>query len=264
MKKYLIIIIFMIVISTNLFSLELLEPISKDLTYNDTVELGFFSPGEFFMISFLLEENENYNNISISPNQINDVIVEKTRQTRESIFTEIKLADNLSGPYSLKLILSSENQKREIILNMEITNQVIHSKLINYNPYVKYEQKETITLSIINKSNTTKKIMITSDISDKWFLDKKERLSKEKKIILQPNSVTEQIYQYYPKEIGEKNFTLKIYPKEEDLTNSINYNIKIETIKDLKSIYGSKEHFYPLFNSNLIPIYFLNKIIKII
>ena len=54
MKKYLIIIIFMLVISTNLFSLELLEPISKDLTYNDTVELGFFSPGEFFMISFLL------------------------------------------------------------------------------------------------------------------------------------------------------------------------------------------------------------------
>jgi hypothetical protein len=147
---------------------------------------------------------------------------------------------------------------------MNLTNQVIHSKLINYKAIVKFEKLETINLSIINKSNTTKTIIITSDLPTKWFLNKKERLAKEKKIILQPNSVTDQTYQYYPKTIGKKDFVLKIYSQEEDLTNSINYNLKINIKKDLKAVYGSKEHFYPLFNSNLIPIYFFNKIIKII
>jgi len=264
MKKYLILIVFMLLISTNLFSLKILEPITKDLTYTNNVDIGIFSPGEFFMISFFLNDGENYNKISVAPEQIHDVIVENTRHTKESIFTEIKLSDTLEGEYTLKLILSSETQKKEVVLKMKITNQVVHTKLINYNPVVEFENKETINLSIINKSNTTKTIVITSDLPTKWFLNKKERLAKEKKIILQPNSVTEQTYDYYPKGIGEQDFILKINTQEKDFTNSINYNLKITTKKNLKAIYGSKEHFYPLFNSNLIPIYFFNKIIKII
>ncbi len=270
MKKYfLLTIIFILLINTNVYSLKLLEPITKDLTYTNNADLGYFSADEFFMVSFLLEGNENYSLISVDPSQARDVIIEQTRKTQESIFAIIKLDERLSGEYSLKLLLISEKDTKEVILKMFITDEVIHTTLINYNPLVKYEKKETINLNILNKSNTTKKVRITSDLPVTWFSYKKERSPKEKEIILQPNSTTEQTYAYYPKEIGQREVNLEIKSIIETQGNikvqeNIDYYLTIETKKDLASIHGSKEHTYPLFNASLIPIYFFNKIIKII
>lgn len=260
------VIMFVLLISTNIYSLKILEPLTKDLTTSNTVDLGYFSAGEFFMISFLLENNESYNSIQVDQTQIKDVIIESTKKTQESIFTMVKLDESLDGEYLLKLILSSDVEKKEIFIKMNITNEVIHTNLINYNPEVRFEKIEQINLNIINKSNTTKKVKISSDLPKKWFNKNKEYLEKEKQIILLPNSTTEVVYQYYPKEIGEKQFNLKInsFTEIENSKEYINYNLTINTKKEFSSIYGSKEHTYPLFNSNLIPLYFFNKIIKLI
>ncbi len=265
LKFILLVFIAVLLINTNIYSLKILEPLTKDLTYSNTADLGYFSAGEFFMISFLLEDGDNYHTISVDSNQIKEVIVEPTKKTQESIFTVIRLEDELSGNYSLKLLLISDTETKEVILQMKVTDDVIHTNLINYNPVIRYEQKETINLKLINKSNTTKTVIVTSDLPTTWFNIKKEKLNSEKTIILTPNSITETTYEYYPKEIGSKIINLKIYTSfEEGLEKYISYNLNVEVEKDLKAIYGSREHTYPLFNVNLIPIYFLNKIIKII
>lgn len=265
MKKYLLVFLIVILISSNLVALRILEPINKDITYFEKIDLGYFSANEFFMISFLLENDEDYDVIRVAEDQNNDVIIENTKKTPESIYTIIKLNDNLNGNYSLKLILESETRKKEITLNMFITEEVIHTILENYNQENTYEKIENIDLKIINKSNTTKKIKITSDIPDTWFKLKKEKLDKDKIITLQPNSTTKVSYQYFPKEIGLKNINIKINNINEiEEKEYINYYLEVETKKDIKSLYGSKEHTFPLFNFNMIPIYFFNKIIKII
>jgi len=265
-KNYIFIFLIIIFLSGNIYSLKMLEPMSKDLTYNDTVNLGYFSAGEFFMVSFLLENDETYNQISVDSTQIKDVIVEPTKKTQESIFTIIKLDDTLTGDYKLKLLLSSKTEQKEVNLRLKITDNVIYSNLINYNINTRYNKKEAITLNLINKSNTTKKVIITSDLPITWFKNKKDKLENNIEFILLPNSVTEKEYEYYPKEIGPKNINLQIQSvsNTDNLENSINYNLNIVVKKDFNSIYGSKEHTFPLFNSNLIPIYFLNKIIKTI
>jgi hypothetical protein len=265
--KYLILILFIIsIFAGNLYALKILEPLSKDITNNDTVDLGFFSAGEFFMISFLLENNENYNQITVAKNQIKDVIIEPTKKTQESIFTIIKLDENLKGQYTLKLLLTSEQETKEVRLNMFITDNVIYSNLINYNPVITYNQKETIILNLINKSNTTKKVIIKSDLPTTWFINKRNKLNNSFEIILLPNAISEKLYEYYPKEIGPKeiNLQIKSVSNEKIIQNIINYKLNIVVKKDLNSIYGSKKHTFPLFNVNLIPIYFLNKIIKMI
>jgi hypothetical protein len=265
---FLILIVGLLIFNPNIHSLKILEPLTKDLTLSNTVDLGYFSAGEFFMISFFLENDEKYHTISVAQEQINDVIIEQTKKTPESIFTIIKLDENLKGNYSLKLLLISQEEIKEVILNLNITDDVIHSNLLNYNPKVRYEQKEELRINIINKSNTTKTIVIKSDLPVTWFDFKKQKLNSEKKVILQPNSITEQTYQYFPKEIGYRTINLQIHTilEMDEIINTdvINYNVEVEVIKDLNSIYGSKKHTFPLFNSNLIPIYFLNKIIKII
>jgi hypothetical protein len=264
MKKILFILI-LILLTTNIYSLKILEPIYKDLKIESNVKLGYFSAGEFFMVSFLLEENEDYHTISVNTLQEKDVIIEPTKKTQESIFTIIRLQENLSGEYDLKLNLLSDTSNREITLKLYITDDVIHSQLINYNADVFYDNLEEITLNLINKSNTTKRVTISSDLPDNW-LRSKNRYPKEIQIPLKPNSISEHKYYYFPKEIGTKNITLKIISNDdiENATEIITYNLDVTVKKDLKSIYGSKNHTYPLFNFNLIPIYFFNKIIKTI
>lgn len=265
MKKILFILI-LLLLSTNIYSLKILEPIYKDLKIENTVDLGYLSAGEFFMVSFLLEENENYHTISVNPLQEKDVIIEPTKKTQESIFTIIKLEENLSGEYDLKLNLLSDQESREVILKLFITDDVVHSQLINYNTDLFYDQLEEIKINLINKSKTTKRVTITSDLPDNWLRSKKENLPRDIQIILKPTSVSEHKYHYFPKEIGRKNITLKIINNTDaDIAdNFISYNLNVFVKKDLKSIYGSKNHTYPLFNFNLIPIYFFNKILKTI
>lgn len=264
-KKILIFFIFMLLFTSNIYSLKLLEPLTSDLNIRNKVDLGYFSADEFFMVSFLLEGNEDYHTISVSQEQIKDVIIEPTRHTKESIFTIIKLSEDLNGEYDLKLILKSDTSEKEVILSMYITDEVIHTNLLNYNHKVRFEEKEEITLNIINKSNTTKRVTITSDLPKTWFETRNEKIDFEKIIILPPNSITQTTYDYFPKEIGYKEFNLKIYPGDvKEDSHFINYNLNVDVLKDLSAIYGSREHTFPLFNLNMLPIYFFNKILRII
>lgn len=260
---FFVLIICLIFISSNVYALKLLEPITKNLRFTDSADLGYFSAGEFFMISFLIED-EKYHTIKINPNQLKDAVIEPTKHTPESIYSVIKLEDHLDGFYELKLILISEDKEREVKLNLNITDEVIHTNLLNYNYKVGYEKMEEINLKVINKSNTTKKINITSNLPITWFKNKKEILEKNKTIILAPNSVTEIDYHYFPKEIGFKEFNLIINLDDFKENNNIIYNLNIDVSKSLSAIYGSRNHTYPLFNINVIPIYFFNKILRII
>jgi len=267
LKLTILIFIMLFVLSSQaIYGLELLEPITEDLTYIDTVDLGFVSAGESFLISFLIDDI-NYTEIGVIDAQRKDIIIEKTHKTEESIFTTIKLSKELSGPYTLSLVLKG-NIDKIINLDMLVTNKVIYTLLEPITTKVKYNDIANIKLKIINKSNSTKQVLITSNLPKYWFDNK---IKQDMTHMLQPNSVSDITYNYIPKEIGDKEFNLQIKTLvgEEDTLFTeeevfIEYDIKIKVIKNLKGIYGSRDHSFPLFNSNLIPIYFFNKIIKLI
>ncbi|MEI8364120.1 MAG: hypothetical protein WCF78_01545, partial [archaeon] len=90
---FVLILLGMVVMVPSVRALELLEPISQDLTYTDKIDLGFAAPGEEFLVSFLVSENEDYYNIDVIPSQRKDVIIENTKKTNESIFTTIRLSE---------------------------------------------------------------------------------------------------------------------------------------------------------------------------
>lgn len=264
LNKILIIAFFIIFFSTNIFSLKMLEPEYMNIDNISEVDLGYFSSDESFLISFLLEGNEDYDSIRIMDSQKNDFIIEKTSKTQESIFTSLKLNKELSGEYILNLVISSNNMQKNIALKLNITNNVIHTKIENINQKVRYNKQEIIDVIVFNKSNTTKKISINSNLPDSWFLKNQNKI---KYATLEPNSKTIIQYNYTPKEIGNKEFKIninKVFEETKDESQILTYNLKIEVIKDLFGIYGSRDHSYPLFNSNMMPIYYFNKIIKLL
>ena len=207
LNKILIIAFFIIFFSTNIFSLKMLEPEYMNIDNISEVDLGYFSSDESFLISFLLEGNEDYDSIRIMDSQKNDFIIEKTSKTQESIFTSLKLNKELSGEYILNLVISSNNMQKNIALKLNITNNVIHTKIENINQKVRYNKQEIIDVIVFNKSNTTKKISINSNLPDSWFLKNQNKI---KYATLEPNSKTIIQYNYKPKEIGNKKFKIKI------------------------------------------------------
>jgi hypothetical protein len=262
------ILLIFININHSIFAVKILEPVYEDLRYTNTIDLGFASPGESFLVSFLIEKEEAYTDIKIDPDQEKDVIIENTKSTKESIFTTIKLNENLKeGEFLLKLLLMGKEQHKEIILKLNISEKVIYAILDNYSEFGNYNETKTIKLDVINKSTTTKTIIITSDLSEYWFT---KDIKKFKKIYLTPNSITNIPYEFIPKEIGVTNFKIYIIPIINEKTMFIDtddyiiYNLKTDIKKSISGIYGTKEHYFPLFNNNLIPIYFFNKIIKLI
>jgi hypothetical protein len=265
----LITLCFLITIIQPINGLKLLSPIIKDLDIDNTANIGNVSSDEYWLISFLLEDNENYTDIYVKENQKNEVIIDSIKKTKESIYAILKINENIKGEYILTLILKSDNKQKEVNLKLYITDKVIHSVLENYNKNAKINQTHIIPITLLNKSTSTKNIIITSDLSEYWFDGDKTK--KTIRYVLQPNSKKTVFYRINPQKLGEQNFNIfiqsvinnenKLFSTQEDtIIYSININIK----KDLKSIYESKKHSYPLFNQNLIPLYFFNKIIKLI
>jgi len=269
--KKVMIFIFVLLIIVNInsvFSLKILEPVYKDLKNTDVVDLGFGSPGESFLISFLNEKGEDYFDIKIFSTQEKDVIIENIQKTKESIFTTIKFSNNLpTGEYKLNLILVGKEINKNITLKLNITEKVIYTTLNNFEETGYYNKTKEIKFNVINKATTTKTIIITSDLSDYWF---NKESKKVKKVYLDPNSIKEVSYEIIPQKVGTTNFKIYIISVIDeknlflDTKNYITYDLKVNTQKSITSIYGSKEHTFPLFNSNLLPIYFFNKIIKLI
>jgi len=251
----------------NINGLAMLEPISQDLTYTDVVDLGFAAPEEDFLVSFLIAQNEDYDTIEVIDSQRKEVIIENTKKTSESIYTTLRISSEINGAYNLNLVLKGKTNIKYITLKLEVTDDVIYSILKPYDYVTKYGVEKEINLRIINKSICTKKIVVSSNLSEYWF--EKER--KIKIYTLQPNSTTDIKYAFIPKEIGKKDLELKVYTKYADTqlftdkeSNYKSYIINIEVVKTLAGVYGSLDHIYPLFNANMMPVYFFNKLIKLV
>jgi len=258
-----------IICTTSLHALQLLEPVSTDLTGVSSIDVGYAAPGESILISFLLNPEDKFDLITVSEDNIADVIVENTKRTPESIYTTIKLNSDVDGLYKLKLVLVGES-RREITLSMYVTNDVIATILLPYEEKANYDSAKKIKFNIINKAISTKKIKITSDLPVYWF----DKYNPSKNELIQPNSIKEITYVVWPKTVGNKEFNIKIYTNynSENIFNTIpliaedeamtNYHIKINVIKNLSGIYGSFDHSLPLFGANTFPIYFFNKLIN--
>jgi hypothetical protein len=253
-------------------SLEILEPVIQEIGYSNYIDIGYTSADEEFLISFLLENNEDYFQIILSEDSSKIAIIENTLKTKESIFTKINIKKEVEGNKEIKLILKSKKYKdKEIIILTNIRNNTLHNLVLPYKKKSKINVLKEINLKIFNKASSSKKVVIASDLSDYWFDEKNPKIISD---LLQPNSSQILRYKVTPPIIGNTKFNIYIfnnYNYEKSLKNNLentdNYKIEtieIDTIKTLNSIFQTKRHQLPLFGVNSLPVYFFNNIIRIL
>ncbi len=279
MYKKLMIFIFGLFIIPQIFSLQMLEPVMVDLEYNDSVEIGVVAPGEYFLLSFFLDEPNQYDAIATDGFGANYISFENTQTTGESIYTVARINDNASGEKQIKIILKNKTTENtvEIYLKARIESNVISTFVLPYDKNSKFGETKDIKIKIINKSITTKKITISSNLPATWF-ESKNKLNKEKVVYLQPAGTTEVTYSFIPKNIGEKEIELYIYTDfDETQVNNFTPNflkkiiyerneekVNIYVLKNLSALYGSNLYNFPTFGLNSIPVYFFNNVVRII
>ena len=262
LKLFILTILIGVFLIQGVSALQLLQPITSDLTNTNVVDVGNVSSGGSFLVSFLLQPGDDFNEITVVKSQTKDVVIENTKNTQESIFTTIKLNENLSGNYTLNLLLKG-NKTRLVKLNLFITNKVIYTILQPIEKQAEYNKPYKIKIDVINKSQTTKQIEITSDLPKFWF---NRDIKKTKIYNLQPNSMQTIDYELIPQTIGKQNFNIYILTdvyNQKKKPKYIVYNIDVTVNKSLEGIYGSYNHVFPLFYTDFLPIYFLNKIINL-
>jgi len=258
----------------------MLEPVMSDIRTGGEIEVGVLAPGEYFLLSFFLEEKDKYDVITTDGYGSNYITFDNIQKTGESIFTVARISENASGNQKIKIILKNNETGLEdyIYLNADIESNVISTFVLPYEKNTEFGIVKNIKIKLLNKSITTKKIVVSSDLPDVWFDTKNKKLEKIKTIFLQPAGSTEVTYSFVPKAIGEKEITLYIYTVVDetqlssirpDILKTTNYErneekIDIYVVKSMSAVYGSNLYNFPTFGLNSIPVYFFNNIIRII
>jgi len=258
----------------------MLEPIMTDINPNKAIELGTVAPGEYFLVSFFLGVDEKYDLITTDNYGSNYLFFENTQKTKESIYTIVKIKENVSGEQQVKIILkNTETGKTEsAYIKMTVATNVISSFVLPYDKETKFGVRKDITIKVINKSITTKKITISSNLPITWFDSKDaEKIKKEVTVVLQPSDSIDVNYSFIPKSIGDKEIQLFVYtdavPQNSIIQTTTFFTKALferneETInlfikKDLAALYAANLYNFPTFALNAIPAYFFNNIIRI-
>ncbi len=280
MNKIILQFVFVMLLLEFVYPLQMLEPVMSDIRTGGEIEVGVLAPGEYFLLSFFLEEKDKYDVITTDGYGSNYITFDNIQKTGESIFTVARITENASGNQKIKIILRNNETGLEdyIYLNADIESNVISTFVLPYEKNTEFGKVKNIKIKLLNKSITTKKIVVSSDLPDVWFDTKNGKLEKIKTIYLQPAGSTEVTYSFVPKAIGEKEITLYIYTIVDEtqlssirpeILKTTSYerneeNIDIYVVKSMSAVYGSNLYNFPTFGLNSIPVYFFNNIIRII
>jgi hypothetical protein len=262
--KLLVVVFVLLFCVNNIYSLKITEPVTQDLTYVKVVDVGLVAPGEQILVSFFQGVNGEYVDIKLSDDSKDVAYLENIRFTKESIFTTINISEKAKGSKNIKIILISENSEKEIFLRTTITNDVVYAYVVENNQKTKTNEITKTPIRIINKANSTKEVIISSNMSKHWFNDK---ITQIKKILLQPYSVTDITYDFMPKSVGNKTNEIYLFldasKKIQDVEeNTIVLETNFEVVKDLSGIQNTKLSTFSLYGLNVLPIHFFNNFIK--
>lgn len=279
MFKKIIFILSLFLLLPFVFPADMLEPVMISLNEGENIDLGTVAPGEYFLISFLMDKDE-FDLITTDSYGKNYISFENIQTTPESIFAIARINENAKDEKQLKIILknTSTNKTSELTIGLKIESNVISTFIMPFNKNSEFGKEKEIKIKVINKSISTKKITVSSNLPNTWFESKPKKLKKDKIFYLQPAETTEITYSFIPKVIGEKEIELYIYTDFDNtqikdimpnFLKKINYErneetININVLKNLSALFGSNLYNFPTFGLNSIPVYFFNNIIRIL
>jgi len=260
MFKKAFILVAILLFSASVFSVRLIDPLSKELSLTESNFVGTAAPNSTLELIISKELVDKYESLSIEnalPVGFDyDVLVEK-----ESIKLFIHVPWNASvGTKEFSILLSGPNKSDVVPLNFEVVKGAlavspsdISIAKTSVNSSAKFD------LFFVNNTDSDAVFSLSDDLPGNWVnVSPLEMKGFSKEVIVpRKSNLTESIV-VYPRLQGVKKFNVTV--KYED-TSSV-FSFAVEAKPTLKSKLESVIYGMPFYSFSLLPSYFVNGLLS--
>jgi hypothetical protein len=258
-KKALILVAFLLLLSSCVFSVRLIDPLSKELSSSDGF-VGTVAIGNIMEMIFSKELTNKYQSLEIESSSIADLNY-SIKYEKESIKLFVVIPkDAVVGTESIKAKFFGSSVSDSIDLTFEVVSGVLGvSPSSNAEVTTFVDSSATFKLFFVNNTDSDAVFIIEPDLPANWFDVSAFAVNKKTiEIVVPKRSSIEQSFNIFPRLEGSKEFKAIIYFED----TFSNFSFKVNALPTLKSKLSTVVYGLPFYSFSLLPSYFLNGLIS--
>lgn len=258
-KKVFTLGLFLILFASFVFSVRLIDPLSKELTNNDSF-VGSVSPGNKMELIFSKELTNKYQSLEVVSSSISNSKFE-IKYEKESIklfiFVPVN-ADIGREVVSVKFVGSFGSELLDLGVDV-VSGALGVSPVSNVEVNSFVDSKAGYKFYFVNNTDAEAIFLIESDLPANWVnLDSFSLKNEPLRIVVPKRSSIEEFFVVYPRIEGEREFKTRVF--FEDAFKD--FSFKINALPTLKSKFQNVLYGLPFYSFSLLPSYFLNGLIS--
>ncbi len=258
-KKALILVAFLVLLSSCVFSVRLIDPLSKELSSSDNF-VGTVAPGNTMEMIFSKELTNKYQSLEIESSSIKDLNY-YIRYEKESIKLFVVVPkDAVVGTESIRAKFFGSSASDSIDLTFEVVSNVLGvSPASNAQVTTFVDLSASFKLFFVNNTDSDSVFTIETDLPANWFDVSAFAVNKKTITVVVPKrSSLEQSFDIFPRLEGSKEFKAIVYYENK----SSDFSFKVNALPTLKSKLSTVVYGLPFYSFSLLPSYFFNGLIS--
>jgi hypothetical protein len=260
MFKKSFIVLLLILLCSSVFSLRLIEPLSKTVVEGDNF-VGTVAVGNTIEMIFSKELTDEYDSVEIL-SALPEGFLYETRPEQESIKIFISVPkDAVEGDYSFNAVF--KGVKREDVVNLFFT---VVSDALDVSPASTAETSVFVgspaefKLFFVNNTDSDAVFEVDPALPSNWVVDDLfAKSSLPLKITVTRRSSSQVSFFIYPRIQGSKEFNVNV--AFENTSND--FAFRVNALPTLKSKFESPIHAFPFYSLSLIPAYFVQAFVSL-
>lgn len=242
-------VMILVLILTSVYSVRLVEPISKELVGDSFV--GSIVPGQELEL-IVSKELGKYNTLTIDstlPNTINISV----KDYLESIKIFIKTSEEtLQINYPLKFTLVGD-ENVSVETHFIVDDALLDSSVLNFSSDSFVNSPAEYEFLLVNKSHADAKFVIGTDLPKYWLGNEAEKVVIVPKLSTKKDSI-----KVYPQIQGSHFFQSVVIMQNKNLEKE--FTLVVNSKPTLLSKFSSSVNGLPFYSISLLPSYILNAI----
>jgi hypothetical protein len=260
MFKNALILFLVLVLASGVFSVRLIDPLSKELLPSETNDVGSVSIGNSMELIFSKELTNPYQSVEVVSGLPTgfDYSVSYELESMKLVISVPKSAT--IGFYTVFVKLSGPSRSEVIPIRINVIEGAL-----DVSPSEVFLQETSVDGSVIykfffvNNSDGLGRFIITSDLPSGWLSE--DPLSKQvfsKSVVVPRRENAESTVIVYPRLQGKKDFKVRV-----SYENSFrDFSFSVVAQPTLKSKLGLVNYGLPFYSFSLLPGYFINGIVS--
>ncbi len=248
-NKFFLVVFSLVLFTSGVFALEIVFPVSADVSENSTIELGKISPGQQFE---LIISDERFNAVEVTGSF--------SSWSEDSVFYEKNTGIKINVPFdaslgakniSFKAFNSSSglSESFNALVNVRKDLWSVNISGLSQTAEVNFPVNYKLTFS--NESIGKQKISVSSNLTSYWM--------KEKTFVVEPKSVLKDLIEVNPRHYGTRAFNFVLKSSSSAETKEFQSKLRVES--SLLSKYSSPLYGFPFFTPTLFPYYLVESFV---